>query len=277
MNADQSVISEPTRIIKRDRAPEPMPVPAAEGSTIDAVLHRALADQTFPVERLTQLLELKERWEAMEAKKAFVADMAEFKKNPPIFHKVKHVDYGVGKPKFDYAPIAEVVSKILPALAAHGLTHNWVPSFDDGKISVRCVLTHRLGHSESIDSPPVAPGNNPAMSQSQNYQATITFWQRMTLQSITGTAAGDMPDTDDGGADDQRDAMKIPARVDGHKPYAEWQLDMRALADEGKSKLQAAWQKSPQTYTDYAVDIDKEWWANCKKIAAAVDAKAKQS
>jgi len=64
---------------------------------------------------------------------------------------------------------------------------------------VRCILTHRLGHSDSVESPPVPPGVNGALSPSQNLQATITFWQRMTLQWITGTAAGDVPDVDDHG------------------------------------------------------------------------------
>jgi hypothetical protein len=264
MNAEQSIISEPTRIVKRDRAPEPMQVtetPASNIGSLMAIIDRAATDPNFTPERMMQLLEVKERWEATEARKAYVAAMAAFKENPPIFHKVKHVDYGPGKAKFDYAPIAEVVSKVLPALAAHGLTHNWLTSFADGKITVRCTLTHRLGHSESIDSPPMMPGSNPALSPSQNYQATITFWQRMTLQSITGTAAGDMPDTDDGGAGggDERPALAEDVKT-----------ALKDAAKEGSDALARTFKGLSETTRARIVADYHEEWTALKADAAKV-------
>jgi hypothetical protein len=45
------------------------------------------------------------------------------------------------------------------------------------------------------------------MSPSQNMQATITFWQRRTLESITGTAAAGLPDLDADTASDEPETI----------------------------------------------------------------------
>lgn len=189
----------PAERLERERPYSPPAlVPGGDGAMVMQIIERMMRETTFDPVAIREMLAIKKEYEADEARKAYMVAMAAFKENAPIFYKTKHVDYGVGKPKFDYAPISEVVSKIVPALATHGITHNWIPKANDkGLVTVRCVLTHRLGHSEWIESLPVAPGSNPAMSPSQNLQATITFWQRSTLQSITGTAAGDMVDEDD--------------------------------------------------------------------------------
>jgi ERF superfamily len=198
MSADKSDLILPAERAERvARYQPPQLAPGKDAATIMQIVERMIREATFDPVAIREMLAIKKEYEADEARKAYMEAMAAFKENAPTFFKTKHVDYGSGKAKFDYAPIAEVVSKIVPALAAHGLTHNWIPKVSDGMITVRCVLTHRLGHSESIESPPVPPNSNGAMSVSQNVQATITFWQRMTLQSITGTAAGDMPDADD--------------------------------------------------------------------------------
>lgn len=201
MNAQELIIPQERGDRPRPYSP-PALVPGGDGAMVMQIIERMIKEATFDPVAIREMLAIKKEYEADEARKAFANAMAAFKENAPVFYKTKHVDYGVGKPKFDYAPLAEVVSKIVPALAAHGITHNWIPSGNDkGQVTVRCVLTHRLGHSESIESLPCAPASNPAMSPSQNLQATITFWQRSTLQSITGTAAGDLPDLDDAGGE----------------------------------------------------------------------------
>ncbi len=197
-------MSRPTELIlpeEREERARPYNPPVLTDNGTDKIMQiveRMLREPTFDLDRVEKMLALKAQWEAAEAKKAYMVAMADFKKDLPVFFKTKHADYGAGKPKFDYAPIEEVTAKLVPAMAMFGLTHNWIPTANaDGKITVKCVVTHRLGHSESIDSPPVAPNNNPAMSPSQNMQATITFWQRRTLESITGTAASNLPDIDE--------------------------------------------------------------------------------
>lgn len=242
-------------IIPSERAERPRPysppalVPGGDGAMVMQIIERMMREATFDPVAIREMLTIKKEYEADIARKAYMEAMAAFKENPPEFFKIRAVDYGPGKAKFAYAPLAEVVSKIIPALAAHGLTHNWIPKVSGGMITVQCVLSHRLGHSESIESPPVPAGANGAMSVSQNIQATITFWQRMTLQSITGTAAGDMPDADEPPGDDDRPALAEDVKT-----------VLKEAAKEGEAALAKCFKElSAQTRGRIVADYSEEW------------------
>jgi ERF superfamily len=224
-------------------------------------------------EQLARFMDLADRWEKNEARKAFVADMAEFKKNPPTIYKNKHVGFDSRRTEsrtdYDHATHAEVTYKIIAGLAQHGFSHRWVTTQPDGKVQVECIITHRLGHFESLSmvAPPDNSGNK---SPVQAIASTKTLLERYTLLGATGLSTMDLPDADDRTDDPAEDSLKVPAAVDGHKPYTEWKADMRALADEGKARLQPAWLKSPETYRNHATTIDKAWWEDCKAVAAKV-------
>src|SRR3990167_9924775 len=73
------------------------------------------------LEKLKGLLDLQERWEANEARKAYHKAMAAFKENPPKIKKDKKVGY---KPKdggrdvsYKHASLANVVEKITKELS----------------------------------------------------------------------------------------------------------------------------------------------------------------
>lgn len=265
MSASQDLII-PSARVERERQYSPPAIQGNDAATIMQIVERMMRESTFDPVAIREMLAIKKEYEAEIARKAFMEAMAAFKESPPEFFKIKRVDYGPGKPKFEYAPLAEVVSKIIPALAAHGLTHNWIPIVTDKMIVVRCVLTHRLGHSESIESPPAPPGSNGAMSVSQNIQATITFWQRMTLQSITGTAAGDMPDLDEGAGetDDERPALAEDVKT-----------VLKEAAKEGMEALAKAFQGLAQTTRARIVADYNEEWTTLKADAAKVTKAAK--
>ena len=56
--------------------------PIDSGQTMMSLIQRAATDQSFSVEKLEHLLSVKERWDAEEARKAFVAALADFKAQP---------------------------------------------------------------------------------------------------------------------------------------------------------------------------------------------------
>ena len=60
------------------------------------------ADGNIDVAKLKELLEVQERWEATQAKKAYVQAMSEFKENPPEILKDKQVKYQTSKGVTDY-------------------------------------------------------------------------------------------------------------------------------------------------------------------------------
>jgi hypothetical protein len=86
------------------------------------MVERAL-QQNSSVETLAKLMELAERWQANEARNAYVVAMNAFKKNPPTLIKNKHVQFG--NTNYDHATLDNVVDTITAGLSKHGLSHSW--------------------------------------------------------------------------------------------------------------------------------------------------------
>jgi len=144
------------------------------------------------LEKLSTLLDIQERWEANQAKKAYVVAMAAFKANPPEISKDKTVNYGEGKASYKHASLANITDKINSALSEHGLSAAWQTQ-QNGAVSITCKITHKLGHSEetTLSAGADTSGNKNSI---QAIGSTITYLQRYTLLCLTGLAAGDMDD-----------------------------------------------------------------------------------
>jgi ERF superfamily len=157
-----------------------------------AMIERAVSAPDFDVNKLQQLLEMRERWEANEAKKAFVAAMNAFKRNPPTIRKTKGVTLGKGadaQPAYFYAPLNQVCEIIIPALNSVGITHHWETGADGDRIVVTCVLRHELGHTERGATMKAAPDTGPGRNAIQSHGSTLTYLQRYTLLAACGLAA----------------------------------------------------------------------------------------
>jgi hypothetical protein len=173
------------------------------------------------IEQLRGMLDLQKEWDANEARKAYVADMAEFKKNPPEIFKTKLVEFpsrDSNKPATSYrhATLGNVTALTVAALAAHGFSHRWdTQQQDGGQIFVTCTLTHRLGHKEStsLHSSPDQTGNK---NNIQAMGSTISYLQRYTLLAACGLATMDEPD-DDGELGGRKDG-----RYDAEGTLREW-------------------------------------------------------
>lgn len=152
--------------------------------------------------QMEKLMDLQERWERNEARKAFYAALAAFKAAPPTITKNKTVDFSTskGRTTYDHATLDEVALKIGAALAPHGLSFRWEPSQAQGRIRVTCYLQHVLGHTESVflEGPADDSGNKNAIQQ---VGSTVTYLQRYTLLSITGMAVQDQDDDGRGSSD----------------------------------------------------------------------------
>jgi hypothetical protein len=138
------------------------------------------------VEQMAQLFELKLRVEADEARKAFNAAMASFKKTPPRITKNKDVAYGTTK--YSHATLDHAADAIIPALSLVGISHKWATEQKDSKIIVHCILTHVLGHSEqtTLEAGADTSGSKNAI---QAIGSAVTYLQRYTLLAACGLAA----------------------------------------------------------------------------------------
>jgi hypothetical protein len=151
--------------------------------------------QGADMERLSKLLELQERFEANQARKAFYAAMKLFKDNAPRITK-----NGKGHNDARYATLDHACAQIIPALAAVGVTHKWPMKVKDGKVTLSCVLSHELGYSDP-DPPSIEAGGDTSGNKNaiQALGSSIKYLERYTLFAAVGLDDGS-PDKDGAGA-----------------------------------------------------------------------------
>jgi hypothetical protein len=171
------------------------------------------------VEQMTQLLALQERWEATEARKAFVAALNAFKANPPEVLKSTKVAFG--NTKYNHASLESASEIIGAALAGHNISHRWNVDQSDGKIKVTCILTHALGHSESVTME-AAPDTSGSKNSIQAVGSTVSYLQRYTLFAASGIAPKNADDDGRGG---------VGAREMDPRVKSEYQAKVNALTD----------------------------------------------
>ena len=134
-------------------ATETLEIPAGDQLRIDtqpaitslmAIINRAVMSPEFDVAKLQQLLEVKERWEKQEARKAFVVAMSDFRANAIIVVKDKINPQYQSK----YVSLGKLIGTVTPFLSKHGLSSRWEIDQANG-IKVTCIITQIAGHSES--------------------------------------------------------------------------------------------------------------------------------
>lgn len=175
---------------------QPLRVSALQMAVTPVDLLRHALDNGADLDRLERLMNLQQRYEETEARKAYVADMAAFKLNPPEIVKDKLVGY---KNKdgsvtgYMHATLGNVTSAIIEGLAQFGFSHRWDTEQQGPNVIVTCILTHRMGHSERTTL--TAPKDDSGKKNSiQQMASAITYLQRYTLLAATGLATKDQDD-----------------------------------------------------------------------------------
>lgn len=171
-------------------------VAPSSGDAMVSMIERALMSPDFDVAKLQHLLELRERHEAVEARKAFVTAMNEFKAHPPVLEKVKKVDFsskGGTRVHYNYAPLDHISKVLGEALSRHNLSFRWNVRQVERQVDVSCVLQHSGGHSESVTMT-AGTHDDDRMNAIQRLGSTITYLERYTLLAATGMATQEQDD-----------------------------------------------------------------------------------
>lgn len=148
--------------------------------------------QHADIAKIEKLMELQLRWEANEAKKAFVVAMNAFKAKPPEIIRNREVAFN--QTAYKYATLDNVTDQITDGLSRHSISHRWKVEQLEGRIRVTCILTHEQGHSEetTIEGEPDKSGSKNSI---QAIGSSISYLERYSLLAATGLAVqGD--DTD---------------------------------------------------------------------------------
>ena len=155
----------------------------------------ALQQQADP-DVLKKLLELQERWDANQAKKAYVSAMTAFKQEAPaVLKKHNKVDFtsAKGRTHYNYANLGSIVQGISALLGKHELSASWSTEQKANIVTVTCNITHVGGHRESVTlSGPIDESGNKNLIQAVG--STVTYLQRYTLLAALGLATIDQDD-----------------------------------------------------------------------------------
>jgi len=112
----------------------------------------AAVDKGIGADELGKLMDLQDRYEANQARRAFTSAMADFQARCPTILKSKRAD------RYNYAPLDEILRTIRPHLEQCGLSVRFNTSTDGSTIKAVCHISHRDGHTETSEfSAPVDP------------------------------------------------------------------------------------------------------------------------
>lgn len=177
-------------IIEKIEVPHSQVPVHSEMAAVLNMIERAARDPSVDMDKMLKLMDMRDKAETKQARKAFDEAVAAAKALiPPITRNAT----GHNSKKYaDFSAIARVVD---PILGKHGLSYRFRTTQGE-KISVTCILSHKSGHSEetTLVGPPDATGSKNAI---QAIGSTLTYLQRYSLVQMLGLAASN---DDDGNA-----------------------------------------------------------------------------
>lgn len=151
-----------------------------------------------PIEVLNKLMDMQDRWEKTQARKAFDIAIARAKAEIPVITK-----NATGHNAKKYANFAAIAGTIDPIISKHGLSYRFRTTQTEKAVTVTCVLSHEAGHYEetTLTGPADQTGNKNAI---QAIGSTLTYLQRYSLVQALGLAAAE---DDDGKASGNGEAV----------------------------------------------------------------------
>jgi len=158
-----------------------------ESNDPQAILRYAI-DKGADISVIERMMVVRDKLKAESAKEAFDSAMSEFQSECPVIIKEKGVPDRSGKTAYSYAPIEAIEVQIRPLLRKHGFSHTFDTDTASavGWVIAKCVVKHRLGHSE-VSTAKFPLGTKTAiMSETQAYAAAMTFANRRALSNAYG-------------------------------------------------------------------------------------------
>lgn len=156
-----------------------------------AMIERVALDPNMPVERLSQLMDMRERQMNKEAEQAFNKAFAEAMGEMPDVPKGGKNSHSGNR----YSTLDDLIRSSRPVLARHGLSLNWQTTIEGNEISVTAVVRHALGHSIT-DTRHGPRDTGKQMNVLQGGGSTETYMKRYSGFSILGLASGDETEDD---------------------------------------------------------------------------------
>lgn len=166
---------------------------------------------------------------------------------------------------YQYADLRMVLEAVRPALSKHGLAVMQLPSVRRDGLAVTTMLAHgESGEWFAGDLAVALDSRDP-----QAVGTATSYARRYGLTAMLGVAAGE---PDDDGAQASKPRKEPPSAPAG---YDIWFTDLRSVADEGTTRLQAVWAESRPDFRTYLTSTAAQKWTEIKAIAERVSKGAK--
>ena len=169
------------------------------------------------IDKLERLLVMQQTWEAGQARKAFFQALSGFQSNLPPIKKTKEASFPTrtgGHMTYSYASLDDIAEAIRFSLKEYGLSYRFEQRFEPGGfIWVKCIVSHKDGHSEECSMPAMADTSG-QKNVIQQIASSITYLRRYTLTGALGIATTDQ-DLDGAEVDSQggqQQASEQPAQ-----------------------------------------------------------------
>jgi len=226
-------------------AEEPLPVIEAVEQTPASLLSQALA-KGVDTDTLQKFMDLQERFEAGEARKAYAADMAKCQAKMPVIAS----DASNSQTSSLYATLGKINSMIAPVYTRYGFSMSFDEQpLENDEIRTRARVIHKMGHVEEftydlpLDLSGIKGNTNKTAIHAKG--STTTYARRYLTMMIFNLAVGDDLDGNlpGGVATDDEQAMKLEALV------IDWQINGDAILREFGVQ---SWDKLPASKYDKA-------------------------
>lgn len=166
-------------IITQEQEAKPIvPVASAQGLIEMAITQGA------DIDKLEKLMALQERYDAKNAKAAYLSAVSLFQANCP---KIKKLKKGHNS---KYAPLEDIIEQVKDVLFKAGLSYSFSQTQDAQQITVSCHLSHIEGHTETVSltsDHDKSGGKQPI----QALASTVTYLRRYTFTGVTGIVPSD--------------------------------------------------------------------------------------
>ncbi len=181
--------------------------------------------------QLKELMDLQERWEKKEAKKAFMEALSRFQTIVPVINKKKTANVPTrtgGSFSYKYADLGGIAQSIKEALNECGLSYRWEFEEVNGKLKCHCLVSHRAGHTETTTME-AGKDNSGAKNDIQQTGSTQTYLQRYSLIGALGLTTAE----DDNDAKSFKKSEKY--RIEDEN---EWLDQWKQTIDQVRTKIE---------------------------------------
>ena len=187
-----------------------------------AMIERAARDPAIDIDKMERMMQMREREMGRRASEAFARDLAALIPHLPSINRGGGItvysksdrDYAAknngeyppnAKPmqQTPYATIDDILAGINPVLSEFGFSvrfeHETQPIGDGYRIKTRAILTHREGHKESAETPPLLQDSSGSKNNVQAVGSSMKYGRRYALLALLPIVSHAPQDQDDDG------------------------------------------------------------------------------